>query len=76
MVGDDSLCLVLDLKSRLGVTLVIGLRVPNSKNRIVILLISLLHLRFDSFTYLGGRDGTVLVDDISQKECLCVPLLD
>jgi hypothetical protein len=27
-------------------------------------------------TYLGGGNGTVLVDDISQKECLCVPLLD
>jgi hypothetical protein len=75
-MGDDSLCLVLNLKSGLGVALVVGLRVPNSEDWVVILSISVALYVSSSQAYLGGRDGRVLVDDISQQERFGIPLLD
>jgi hypothetical protein len=75
-VRDDAFCLVLYLQSWLGVTLMVGLGVPYSQNRVVVLQISSDICKYYELTNLGGGDCTVLVDDISQKECLCVPLLD
>jgi hypothetical protein len=75
-VRDDAFCLVLYLKPRFGISLMVGLGVPYSEDRVVVLQISSYQHQDYELTYLGGGDCTVLVDDISQKECLCVPLLD
>lgn len=72
---DDTWRLVLELQSWFRVALVVGLRVPYSLNRVVILNASqlMLHLDRKNKAHLCQRDVTILVDNVSNETSFLVP---